>query len=80
MRELAIANSNQLIAVKDMSDENNRETEQTLIEMPAPTAWPMIMALGLMLSFAGLVTSMAVTVVFRERGVAFCARSKSLKR
>ena len=46
-----------------MVDGNNRENEQTLIAMPAPTAWPMIMAFGLTLCFAGLVTSMAVAVV-----------------
>jgi hypothetical protein len=34
-----------------------------VIEVPAPTAWPMIMALGVMLSFAGLVTSFVVSVV-----------------
>jgi len=33
------------------------------IEVPAPTAWPMIMALGLVLGCAGLVTSLSVTVV-----------------
>ena len=55
-----------------MADQNKRENEQTLIEMPAPTAWPMIMALGLTLCFAGLVTSMAVTavgVVFTIAGI-----------
>jgi hypothetical protein len=33
------------------------------IETPASTAWPMIMALGLTLSFAGLVTNVAVGAV-----------------
>jgi hypothetical protein len=33
------------------------------IEMPAPTAWPMIAALGVVLSCAGLVTSVTVSVV-----------------
>jgi hypothetical protein len=41
-----------------------------LIEAPAPTAWPMMMALGLTLAFAGLVTNVAVTVV---GGVLFSA-------
>jgi hypothetical protein len=39
------------------------ETTDKLIEVPAPTAWPMIMALGLTLSFAGLVTNVAVSMV-----------------
>jgi len=39
--------------------ENNDE----LIEVPAPTAWPMIFALGLTLAFAGLVTNVAVSLV-----------------
>lgn len=46
-----------------MADEENREPRQTLIEMPAPTAWPMLMAAGLTLVFAGLVTNVAVTLV-----------------
>ena len=33
------------------------------IEAPAPSPWPMLMALGLTLAFAGLVTNVAVTVV-----------------
>jgi hypothetical protein len=33
------------------------------IELPAPTAWPMIAALGVMLTFAGLVTMAAVSLV-----------------
>jgi len=39
------------------------ENTDKLIEVPAPTAWPMIMALGLTLSFAGLVTNVAVSMV-----------------
>ena len=33
------------------------------IALPAPTAWPMVVALGITLGFAGLVTHLAVTVV-----------------
>ena len=39
------------------------ETPDRVIEAPAPTAWPMIFALGLTLSFAGLVTNIAVSLV-----------------
>ena len=37
------------------------------VELPAPTVWPMVLALGVTLGFAGLVTHLAVTAV----GVAF---------
>src|SRR5208283_1401901 len=40
-----------------------QENTNTVIETPAPTAWPMIMALGLALAFAGLITSIAVSMV-----------------
>ena len=44
------------------------EREQTsaqagTIEMPAPTAWPIILAFGLTLVFAGLVTSASVSIL-----------------
>lgn len=38
---------------------DSRET----VELPAPTAWPMVLALGVTLAFAGLVTHAAVSVV-----------------
>src|SRR5580765_8351951 len=43
------------------ADDNNRSPE--IIELPAPTAWPMITALGITLLCAGLVTHVAVSVV-----------------
>jgi hypothetical protein len=43
-----------------MAIEENRDN---VIEVPAPTAWPMIFAIGLTLSFAGLVTAMTVSLV-----------------
>ncbi|HEY6421130.1 MAG TPA: hypothetical protein VIX59_19205 [Candidatus Binataceae bacterium] len=44
---------------------NMPETPETaqMIEVPAPTAWPMLAALGLTLAFGGLVTSPSVSVV-----------------
>jgi len=39
------------------------ESTDRVIEAPAPTAWPMIFALGLTLAFAGLVTNVAVSIV-----------------
>src|SRR5713101_7209872 len=41
----------------------NQRAVDNVIRAPAPTAWPMIFALGLALAFAGLVTSIAVSMV-----------------
>src|SRR5215475_12236728 len=43
--------------------EPDRESSENFIELPAPTAWPMVAALGITLGFAGLVTNGLVTVV-----------------
>ena len=37
--------------------------EHARIDLPAPTGWPMVVALGITLAFAGLVTHAAVSVV-----------------
>ncbi len=42
------------------------------IEMPAPTAWPLVLALGFTLLFAGLVTSQSVTVLGAVLSLAGC--------
>src|ERR1700756_3418963 len=42
------------------------------IEVPAPTAWPFILALGATLLFAGLVTSMSVSVLGAAFALAGC--------
>ncbi len=39
------------------------EAEKDTVDMPAPTAWPIALAFGLALLFAGLVTSEAVSVL-----------------
>lgn len=46
-----------------MANENPRENSIETVELPAPTAWPMITALGLTLLFAGLVTNAVVSAV-----------------
>ena len=48
-----------------LATEQLNETSRTprMIEVPAPTAWPFILAIGVTLLFAGLVTSMSVSVL-----------------
>jgi hypothetical protein len=48
-----------------MADELNQTSEGATdaVQMPAPTAWPIILAFGIMLLFAGLVTAEAVSVL-----------------
>jgi hypothetical protein len=41
----------------------NTESALRTIELPAPTAWPIILAFGLTLAFAGLVTSASVSIL-----------------
>ncbi len=38
-------------------------TDPNTIQLPRPTAWPMVLALGLSLIFAGMVTSLAVGIL-----------------
>src|SRR5437879_6863532 len=42
------------------------------IELPAPTAWPIVLAFGLTLVFAGLVTSASVTLLGAILAIAGC--------
>ena len=43
--------------------EAGERSEQTHIEMPAPTFWPMVFSFGVALLFAGLVTHWVIGVV-----------------
>src|SRR5882762_1865641 len=45
-----------------MSEPRANESD-AVIELPAPTPWPMVAALGIALGFAGLVTHWMVSVV-----------------
>ena len=38
-------------------------TNSSTLELPAPTAWPLVLAFGITLAFAGLVTSASVSVL-----------------
>src|SRR5271155_4930234 len=42
------------------------------IEVPAPTAWPFVLAFGFTLLFAGLLTSVSVSVLGAVLAVAGC--------
>jgi hypothetical protein len=57
-----------------LTTEQWNETSQTshTIEVPAPTAWPFILAFGATLLFAGLVTSMSVSVLGAALALAGC--------
>jgi hypothetical protein len=46
--------------------------EMTTIEVPAPTAWPMVLAVGFTLMFAGLLLSGSMTVLGAVLAVAGC--------
>ena len=41
---------------------NTREAART-VELPAPTAWPIVLAFGITLFFAGLVTTTSVSML-----------------
>ncbi|HTW46214.1 MAG TPA: hypothetical protein VMD58_11755 [Acidobacteriaceae bacterium] len=46
-----------------MSEEKKSGSHVETIHLPAPTAWPIVMAFGLMLVFAGLVTNIGISVL-----------------
>ncbi|PYX74290.1 MAG: hypothetical protein DMG78_07095 [Acidobacteria bacterium] len=60
--------------MKSETLERSPGTERALntIELPAPTAWPIILAFGLTLLFAGLVTNASVSVLGTILTVAGC--------
>src|SRR4051812_25233113 len=47
--------------------------EETRIEVPAPTAWPLVLSAGFTMIFAGLLTNVSVTAVGAVLAVAACA-------
>src|ERR1700761_4829430 len=50
-------------ARNDMSDQEKSGSHTETIHLPAPTAWPIVLAFGATLLFAGLVTSMWISVL-----------------
>jgi hypothetical protein len=45
------------------SRSQTREVTQSTIHLPAPTAWPIVLAFGVTLLLAGLVTTTAVSLL-----------------
>ena len=58
-----------LLATEQMSESPGAPRE---IEVPAPTAWPFVLASGVTLLFAGLVTSLSVSVLGAVLSLAGC--------
>jgi hypothetical protein len=46
----------------DETEQRPSSGETDFVEMPAPTAWPIILAFGVMLSFASLVTNLGIGI------------------
>jgi hypothetical protein len=59
----------ELLATEQLDEHSGTSRE---LELPAPTAWPFILAFGFTLLFAGLVTSTAVSVLGALLAVAGC--------
>jgi hypothetical protein len=51
------------MAVDPVPEPNRGKMPDGAIELPAPTAWPIILAFGFTLGFAGLLTSASVTIL-----------------
>src|ERR1700687_1656417 len=49
-----------------------RESASTAIDVPAPTVWPIVLAFGVALLFAGLVTSASVSILGAILAVSGC--------
>src|ERR1700674_5778703 len=48
------------------------EATPSIVSLPAPTAWPIVLAFGITLIFAGLLTSASVTILGAILFVAGC--------
>lgn len=52
--------------------ERSATSEASLVELPAPTAWPIILAFGVMLAFASLVTSAGIGIAGIALAISGC--------
>src|SRR5271155_3460130 len=56
-----------------MNDEHeNSGVSDEVVHLPAPTAWPVVLALGLTFAFAGLVTNVGISILGAVLIVAGC--------
>src|SRR6201996_2684408 len=46
----------------DLTQQEATPAQSRMIHLPSPTAWPLLLAFGAMLMFAGLVTHLSITV------------------
>src|SRR5580658_4030764 len=47
-----------------MNDQHEKpDVSDEILQLPAPTAWPLVLALGLTFAFAGLVTNAGISVL-----------------
>jgi hypothetical protein len=55
-----------------MDEHGSSPISEEMVQLPSPTAWPLVLALGLMFTFAGLVTNMGISVLGAVLIVAGC--------
>ena len=55
-----------------MNDPHSPEVSEEVVHLPTPTAWPLVLALGLTLGFAGLVTNAGISILGAVLIVAGC--------
>jgi len=55
-----------------MNDPQSPEVSEEVVHLPAPTAWPLVLAVGLTLTFAGLVTNAGISILGAVLIVAGC--------
>ena len=41
----------------------NPDVSEEIVQLPAPTAWPVVLAFGLTFTFAGLVTNAGISIL-----------------
>ncbi len=55
-----------------MNDPQSPEVSEEVVHLPTPTAWPLVLAVGLTLAFAGLVTNAGISILGAVLIVAGC--------
>ena len=55
-----------------MNDPQSPKVSEEVVHLPAPTAWPLVLAVGLTLTFAGLVTNAGISILGAVLIVAGC--------